>query len=133
MTKVKDIIDNVLAYQALQIFIVLAIILGVFSFVNVPDKYPKLIVKKGVIIGVYPDADEVLIEEKLTSKVKALVYSFDMVDTFRTYSVSNEETMIMHVELKKDIVDNEEFWNEMEERLKDLQESLCLEASIENQ
>ncbi len=118
LTKAKDIIDNVLAYQALQIFIILAIIIGVFSLVNVPNKeFPKLIVKQGVIIGVYPYADEAIVEEKMTSKVKALVYSFDEVDTLKTYSVSNKGTMVMHIKLKKDVTDDKQFWFEIEEKL----------------
>ena len=128
----KKIVDGILKYyQILQAFMVLAVILVVFSFLNIPEKStPKIIVNQGVIVGVYPGANSVEVEKKLTSRVKALIFSFDEVDTTKTHSFSNEGIMFMHVVPKSTVTNTHQFWSKIEKRLVKLSVSLDLDSSV---
>lgn len=116
------IVEKILKYyQVIQAFMVVAITLVVFSFLNMPKKsVPKIIVNQGVIIGVYPGASSTEVEEKLTSKIEGVILSYEIVNKHKTHSHSKDGAMIIYVELKNSRDNSDYFWSKIESELVDL-------------
>jgi len=119
MKKKSKILDRILKYyRSIQAIMILIVVFVLFSFINVPKKEkPELIFKQGIIIGLYPGANSVEVEEHLTSKVGSFNFCYNDIDKLKTFSHSKDGMMIIHVELADNVKHETRFWMKMENEL----------------
>lgn len=101
------------------------IVFGVYSLLNMPrQEFPELVIRQGLVIGVYPGANSSEVEEQLTKKTENYIFGFEEVNKAKTYSISKEGVMIMFVELNDEIKDSDKFWSKLKHGLAELKQTL---------
>ena len=107
-----------------QVTLVLTFILvltGLYSLQNMPRREdPKMTVRQGLIILVYPGATAMEVEDQVTKKVENLLFSFKEVKKDQTESTTRDGEMIIQVELQDWVVDSDRFWSEIRHDLYEL-------------
>ncbi len=115
-----------------QVVIVVTAALLVFGtislFVMPRQEFPEFVVRQGIIVGVFPGASSVEVEERLTTKVENFLFSYEEVDRNKTYSISEEGMMYIFVEVRGDVEDADLFWATLRHGLQELKAQLPQEV-----
>ncbi|NLP58810.1 efflux RND transporter permease subunit [Lutibacter sp. B1] len=123
MKKGMNIIEAAMKhYQIVVSIVVLMMILGALGLKNMPRReFPEFTVRQGIVVGVFPGATSLEVEEKLTKVVEDYIFGYEEVDKSKTHSQSKEGQMIVYVELNGNIKDADKFWSKFRHGLNELQ------------
>ena len=126
MNKKISFIEAAMKYRQIVLAFVLAMmILGIFGLLNMPRReYPEFTVRQGVIVGVYPGATSLEVEEQLTEKVENYIFGYEEVNKAKTHSYSKEGQMLIFVELNDNVHDSDRFWSKLRHGLDELKMQL---------
>jgi multidrug efflux pump subunit AcrB len=92
--------------------------LGVNSLVNMPRREdPKIIVPGGLVIAYYPGANAVQVEDQVTSKIEEYLFQFEEINKEKTYSITSDGMVVVHLWLQDNVRQPDIFWNKLRHQL----------------
>jgi multidrug efflux pump subunit AcrB len=126
MKRKRNIVEAAMKYwQIVAVFVVAMMVMGVFGLKNMPrNEFPEFTIRQGVIVGVYPGATSLEVEEQLTKKVENYLFGFTEVNKAKTYSYSKEGMMYVIVELNDNVNNADKFWSKLRLGLDELKMQL---------
>jgi len=126
MKKKINLIEGAMKYPHLVLaFVVVMMIVGAFGLKNMPRReFPEFTIRQGLVVGVFPGASSLEVEEKLTKKVENYIFGYEEVKKSETYSYSKEGLMIIFVELNDNIQNSDKFWSKLRHGLDELKMQL---------
>jgi multidrug efflux pump subunit AcrB len=96
----------------------LVFVLGVNSLVNMPRREdPFVTVPGGLVIAYYPGADAATVESHVTRKLEEYLFRFDEVMKEKTYSVTSDGTVVVHVWMQDNVRKPDIFWNKLRHQM----------------
>ena len=95
MKEKRTLIEYIFRYkQFLVVVTSILVLFGIVALIQMPrDEFPEFTIRQGLIIGVYPGATSLQVEERLTKKVENYLFQYEEVDKEKTYSISRENVM----------------------------------------
>ncbi len=121
MSKHFNIISGMMrGYRIVFFMVAVLVVMGTFGLLKMnKDEYPQFTIRQGVVVGVYPGASPIEVEEQLTKPLENFLFTFPEVDKQKTYSYSEEGVVYVFVELNKSIHNKNESWSRIRHGLKD--------------
>ncbi len=114
MKKINIIEAAMKHYQIILSMVIVMMILGIFGILNMPRReFPEFTVRQGIVVGLYPGATSMEVEEQLTTKVEDYLFGYEEVKKAKTYSHSKEGMMIVYVELNDNVKNADKFWSKL--------------------
>jgi multidrug efflux pump subunit AcrB len=96
------------------VFLVTALLAaaGIYSLTVMPkQEQPEFIIRQGVVIGVYPGATALEVEEQLTKPLEQRLFTFPEVNRKKTHSKSKDGMAFIFVELADNVKDKNIVWS----------------------
>lgn len=126
MNKKINLIEGAMKYRQIVLaFVFVMMVLGAIGLINMPRReYPEFTIRQGVIVGIYPGATSLEVEEQLTKEVENYIFSYEEVDKEETHSVSKEGMMYIVVELHDNIHNSDKVWSKLRHGLAELKAQL---------
>ena len=101
------------------------IIVGIYSLVNMPkQEYPTFTIRQGVVIGVYPGASSLEIEQQVTKPLERYLFTFPEVNRKKTHSQSKDGIVFVFVELADEVNDKNIVWSKIKHGINTFKSSL---------
>ena len=98
--------------------LLLMFVLGVNSLLNMPRREdPKIIIPGGLVVAYFPGANALQVEEQVTGKIEEYLFQFEEVHRDKTYSVTSDGMVVVHVWLQDDVRKPDIFWNKLKHEL----------------
>lgn len=111
--------------QIVLAFVLVMMLIGAYALLNMPRReFPEFTIRQGVIVGLYPGATSLEVEEQLTKKVENYIFGYEEVNKIKTYSESKEGLMIIFVELNDNVKSSDKFWSKLRHGLDELKMQL---------
>lgn len=126
MNKKINLVEAAMRYrQIILAFVICMMVLGIFALKNMPRReYPEFTIRKGVIVGIFPGATSLEVEEQLTTTVENYIFGYEEVNKEKTQSNSSEGMMTIFVELNDNVHDADRFWSKLRHGLDELKMQL---------
>jgi len=126
MKKHTNLLEKILHHkQILLLCTGLLAVLGIIALWEMPrDEFPQFTIRQGLIVGVYPGASSLQVEEQLTKKIERYLFQYEAVDRAKTYSISKENMMVIYVEVDRKEKDPEAFWAKLRHGLNEFKAQL---------
>jgi len=100
--------------QVTLIITAMLVVAGLTAFLTMPRREdPKITVRTGLVIAMYPGATSEEIENQVTRKIEENLFHFSEVRREKTYSTTRNGIVIINVELNKSVTDSDEFWSKL--------------------
>ncbi|KAA6344134.1 Cobalt-zinc-cadmium resistance protein CzcA [termite gut metagenome] len=116
------------AMQNRQIILLLVAVLfvaGIYSLAVMPkQEQPEVTMRQGVVVGVFPGASSLEVEEQLTKPLERYLFTFTEVNRIKTTSKSEEGIAYIFVELADDVHDKNIVWSKIKHGLNLFKSSL---------
>ena len=118
--------EAALKHRQITLLLTLIFVLaGIYSLQHMPRREdPKMTIRQGLVIMVYPGATAREMEEQVTKKVEALLFRYDEVKKDETESTTKDGEMIIQVELQEWLTQKDEFWSKARHDLMELKSQL---------
>lgn len=101
--------------QVVIVLVVLLMILGVSSLLNMPrSENPRIDMPVAAVYALYPGADEHQVEEEVTKKIEQYLFSFEEIKKRKTKSETREGQVFLTVEINTDVKDRKKFWHTLQ-------------------
>lgn len=103
--------------------VALLVVLGVQALLTMPrQEFPEFTIRQGLVIGVMPGASSAEVEERLAKPVEEYLFGYSEVNKKKTYSVSKQGLLVVHVDLREEIKGAEApaFWAKLRLGLNEL-------------
>lgn len=98
---------------------------GIIAFIVMPkQEVPEFTVRQGVIIGVYPGANSLEVEQQLTKPLERYLFTFPEIDREKTSSKSKDGITYIFVELTDNVKEKDVFWSKIKHGLELFKSSL---------
>ncbi len=126
MNKKINLVEAAMKYrQIILAFVLCMMVLGIVALKNMPRReYPEFTIRKGVIVGIYPGATSLEVEEQLTTAVENYIFGYEEVNKEKTQSSSSEGMMTIFVELNDNVRNADQFWSKLRHGLDELKMQL---------
>lgn len=126
MRKKGRIIEWSMRYHKLVILLIsVFVVLGVVSLAVMPkQEFPDIIIRQGLVVGIYPGATSAEVEEQLTKPIEEFLFTFKEVKRKFTYSKSRDGIVYIMVMLEDDVTNKDEVWSKIKHGLTMLKMSL---------
>jgi multidrug efflux pump subunit AcrB len=115
MSKNNKIIEWALKNRQIVILLVAVLfVCGIFSLIKMPkQEAPEYIIRKGLVIGVFPGASTEQVEEQLTRPLERYLFTFTEVNRHKTTSQTKDGLCYIFVDLADDVEDNNIVWSKI--------------------
>jgi len=91
---------------------------GIYSLVNMPRREdPKITVPAGLVVAYYPGADAAQVEDQVTKKLEEYLFQYEEVRKDKTYSVTTDGMVELHIWLQDNVKKPDIFWNKLRHQL----------------
>lgn len=119
MKRDKGLIAWAMKYNKIVLFIVgILIIFGIYALKVMPkQEFPVFTIRQGVVLGVYPGATSLEVEEQLTKPLERYLFTFKEVKKSKTYSYSKDGMSYVFVELNDNVQNKDEVWSKIKHGL----------------
>ncbi|MEG1750121.1 MAG: efflux RND transporter permease subunit, partial [Tannerellaceae bacterium] len=126
MKKKGSIIEWAMRYHKLMMLLIgILVVLGAVSLAVMPkQEFPDIIIRQGLVVGVYPGATSAQVEEQLTKPLEEFLFTFKEVKRKYTYSKSRDGIVYIMVMLEDDVTNKDEVWSKIKHGLTLLKPSL---------
>lgn len=106
-------------HKSITLLLVLVMMLaGFVSLIYIPkDEFPQVDLPVGLVVGVYPGASELEVEQQLTKPLEDFLWTFKEIDRGKTLTMSMNDGCAAIVWLNGTESSKTEFWNKLKERL----------------
>lgn len=114
-----NLVKSSLKYHQVTLSILLlAVAFGVYSLFTMPRREdPKITIRTGLVIGIYPGANSAQVEQQVTRKIEDVLFQYAEVRKEKTYSTSRDGMVIVNVELEQWVKDPDIFWAKLQQQL----------------
>lgn len=119
MKSESGIIGWAMKYNKIILLIVIVLSLfGVYALNVMPkQEFPVFTIRQGVVVGVYPGATSVEVEEQLAKPLENFLFTYKEVKKSKTYSHSKDGIVYLYVELNDDVNNKDEVWSKIKHGL----------------
>lgn len=126
MSRKIGIIGNAMRHYKMTIlFTCVLALVGVVSLIVMPkQEFPDIVIRQGLVVGVYPGATSTEVEEQLTKPLEEFLFTFKEVKRKFTYSKSRDGVVYIMVMLEDDVTNKDEVWSKIKHGLTLLKHSL---------
>ena len=126
MKRKIGIIEGAMRHYKLTIlFVCMLSALGVMSLIVMPkQEFPDIVVRQGLVIGIYPGATSKEVDEQLTKPLEAFLFTFKEVKRKFTTSKSRDGIVYTMVMLEDNVTNKDEVWSKIKHGLTLLKPSL---------
>jgi len=101
------------------------VVAGIYSLKHMPRREdPKMTIRQGLVIMLYPGATALEMEEQVTKKVENLLFRYEEVKKDETESTTRDGEMVIQVELQESLTAKDQFWSKARHDLIELKSSL---------
>ncbi len=91
---------------------------GVYSLLNMPRREdPRIVVPAGLVVAYFPGANAAQVEDQVTHKLEEYLYQFEEVHKEKTYSITSDGIVELHVWLQDNIRQPDIFWSKLRHQL----------------
>ncbi|MDP4223317.1 MAG: efflux RND transporter permease subunit [Bacteroidota bacterium] len=91
---------------------------GVYSLLNMPRREdPKIVIPAGLVVAYFPGADAAQVEDQVTHKLEEFLYQFEEVHKEKTYSITSDGVVELHVWLQDNVKKPDIFWSKLRHQL----------------
>ena len=106
-------------HKSITLLLVLVMMLaGIASLIYIPkDEFPQVDLPVGLVVGVYPGASELEVEQQLAKPLEDFLWTFKEIDREKTMTMSMNDGCAAVVWLNGTESSKTEFWNKLKERL----------------
>ena len=106
-------------HKSITLLLVLVMVLaGIASLLYIPkDEFPQVDLPVGLVVGVYPGASELEVEQQLAKPLEEFLWTFKEIDREKTTTMSMNDGCAAIVWLNGTESSHTEFWNKLKERL----------------
>lgn len=114
-----DLVASAMRHKNITLLLVIVMMLGgIFSLIKIPkDEFPHFDVPVGLVVGVYPGASELEVEQQLAKPLEEFLWTFEEINKQKTTTLSFNDGCAAIVYLDHNIKSATEFWNKLKERL----------------
>ena len=100
------------------LLVVAMMVAGIYSLVKIPkDEFPQFELPVGLVVGVYPGASELEVEQQLVKPLEEFLWTFKEINKKKTMTLSFNDGCAAVVFLDPSVKATTEFWNKLKERL----------------
>ncbi|MDR2086903.1 MAG: efflux RND transporter permease subunit [Dysgonamonadaceae bacterium] len=126
MSKNNKIIEWALINRQIIILLVAALFIGgIYSLIKMPkQEMPGYIVRKGLVVGVFPGATTQQVEEQLTQPLERYLFTYSEVNRHTTASQTKDGVCYIFVDLADDVKDNNVVWSKIKHGISAFKSSL---------
>lgn len=111
-----------------QVTIVITLLLmgaGAWALISMPRREsPRITVRQGLVVALYPGADELQVEQQVTKKLEQYLFGFEEVRKEKTYSTTQDGQVVINVELQEWVKDSKRFWASLQHGLNEFKVNL---------
>ncbi len=91
---------------------------GLYSLLNMPRREdPRITIPAGLAIAYFPGADAAQVEDQVTRKLEEYLFQFEEVRKEKTYSVTSDGMVELHIWLQDNVRKPDIFWNKLRHQL----------------
>jgi len=91
---------------------------GIYSLLNMPRREdPKITIPGGLVIAYFPGANASQVEDQVTRKLEEYLFQYEEVKKEKTYSVTSEGMVVVHLWLRDNVRKPDIFWNKLRHQL----------------
>jgi multidrug efflux pump subunit AcrB len=91
---------------------------GINSLLNMPRREdPKITIPGGLVVAYFPGADAAMVEDQVTGKLEEYLFQFEEIQKEKTYSVTSDGMVVIHVWLMDNVRKPDIFWNKLRHQL----------------
>ena len=115
----KSLVASAMRHKSITLLLVLVMMLaGIASLIYIPkDEFPQVDLPVGLVVGVYPGASELEVEQQLAKPLEDFLWTFKEIDREKTTTMSMNDGCAAIVWLNGTESSKTEFWNKLKERL----------------
>jgi multidrug efflux pump subunit AcrB len=111
--------------QIVMLLVVTLCAAGIYSLVVMPkQEQPEFTIRQGVVVGVYPGANSLDVEEQLTKPLERYLFTFTEVKREKTTSKSEDGIAYVFIELADEVKDKNIVWSKIKHGLNTFKSSL---------
>lgn len=112
-------------HKLMMLLIGILVLVGIVSLVVMPkQEFPDIVIRQGLVVGVYPGATSTEVDEQLTKPIEEFLFTFKEVKRKYTYSKSRDGIVYVMVMLEDDVTNKDEVWSKIKHGLTLLKPSL---------
>ncbi|MBC6611115.1 efflux RND transporter permease subunit [Hymenobacter sp. BT507] len=114
-----NLIEAAMKYKQVTFGITLLLALaGIWALYSMPRmEDPRITIRQGLVLAVYPGADEMTVENQLTKKLEQQLFSYKEVRKEKTYSTTKAGAVVINVTLQDWVTDTDKFWTKLQDGL----------------
>lgn len=126
MRKKGSIIEWSMRYHKLVILLIsIFVVVGAVSLAVMPkQEFPDIVIRQGLVVGIYPGATSEEVDEQLTKAIEEFLFTFKEVKRKYTYSKSRDGIVYTMVMLEDNVTNKDEVWSKIKHGLTLLKPSL---------
>ncbi|MBO4850948.1 MAG: efflux RND transporter permease subunit [Prevotella sp.] len=115
----NDLVVAAMQHKSITLMLVMAMVVaGVFALIYIPkDEFPQFEMPIGLVVGAYPGASVMEVEQQLSKPLEEFLWTFKEIDKTRTMTLSLNDGCAAIVWLDPSVKAKTEFWNKLKERL----------------
>lgn len=112
-------VASAMRHRNITLLLVMAMMVaGVYSLIKIPkDEFPQFELPVGLVVGVYPGASELEVEQQLVKPLEEFLWTFKEINKKKTMTLSFNDGCAAVVYLDPSVKATTEFWNKLKERL----------------
>lgn len=102
------------------VYVIVAVlcVVGVIGLAKMnKDEFPSFTIKQGVVVGVYPGADESQVEERLTRKLEEILFTVPEISRDDLRSVSKDGMCYIYADLTCKVSRKNEVWTRIKQKI----------------
>jgi multidrug efflux pump subunit AcrB len=111
--------------QIIILLISVLFVAGIYSLAVMPkQEQPEFTIRQGVVVGVFPGATSLEVEEQLTKPLERYLFTFTEVNRKKTHSKSENGMAYIFIELADNVKDKNIVWSKIKHGLNSFKSSL---------
>ena len=116
---IMNLVKASLKHRQVTITVLLIVFaFGVNSLINMPRREdPKITIPGGLVVAYFPGADAATVEDQVTTKLEDYLFQYEEVQKDKTYSVTSDGMVVVHVWLMDNVRKPDIFWNKLKHQL----------------
>lgn len=114
-----NIIEAAMKYRQITIIAtIMLLVVGILALLNMPrSEDPRITVRQGLVVALYPGADELQTEKQVTNKIEQYLFSFEEIRKEKTKSQTKDGQVVITAELNEAVKDPKKFWSTLQHGL----------------
>ncbi|MDR1847234.1 MAG: efflux RND transporter permease subunit [Bacteroidales bacterium] len=111
--------------QIILLLVAVLFVAGIYSLQTMPkQEMPEIVIRQGVVVGVFPGASAEQVEEQLTKPLERYLFTYNEVKRDKTTSKTEDGITYVFVELADEVNDKNIVWSKIKHGLAQFKSSL---------